>query len=157
MWRLLRLVNKRKTAVAAVAIVMLFTFTSFARAQSWTDSAEPSADVKTPPPNLAGQWTGAINDEGFGDADLTLNISQVKSQLSGTWVITGHYSGTIAAGSVNGKNGKVIFKLKISKVCAPKVTAVLSDDNTTMTGNYFANTKHCRAAGQLSASLTTPQ
>jgi hypothetical protein len=137
-------------------MAMLFMSAGFARAQSWTDSAEPSEDVKTPPPNLAGEWTGTINDKGFGDADLVLEISQVKSQISGTWNIIDHFGGVIAAGSVNGKTGKVTFKLKVAKTCAPKVNATLSDDNTTMTGSYFANTKHCHASGQLTASLTAP-
>src|SRR5271170_5977249 len=104
-------------------MAMLFMSAGFARSQSWTDSTDPSEDVKTPPPNLAGEWTGTVDDNGFGEAGLVLEISQVKSQISGTWDITNEFGGTIAAGSVNGKTGKVTFELKASKTCAPKVTA----------------------------------
>jgi hypothetical protein len=151
------LIKKTRTAIIAVVMATMFTYAGFARAQSWTDSTDPTEDVKTPPPNLAGEWTGTVDDKGFGTADLVLEISQVKSQISGTWNIIGEFGGVIAAGSVNGKTGKVTFKLKVSKTCAPKVNAVLSDDNTTMTGSYFAHTAHCHASGQLTASLTAPQ
>ena len=150
--------NKRKAAVTAVVIAMLFTCASFARAQSSTDSAQPSQDVKTPPPNIAGEWTGTVTDDGvLGHGDLDFEFTQKKNVFGGTWDIPDHdYMGTVVDGIVNGKKGKVTFKLKASgSRCTIKATAELSDDDTTMTGNYVESTKHCsyHFHGTFSVSL----
>lgn len=151
------MVNKMKTAFAAVGIAMLFTCAHFARAQEWTDSADPSADVKTPPPppDLAGTWTGTVDDKDVGETTMDFNFTQVKSVIGGTWEIPGHsLMGTVVDGSVNGKKGSVKFKLKVSGgPCEPKATAELSADDTTMSGKYSEKTKLCHFSGTFSVSL----
>jgi len=78
--------------------------------------------------------------------------------IGGTWEIHEHpYMGTVVDGIVNGKKGKVTFKLKTSgSRCAVKAVAELSDDDTTMTGKYTLSTKRCSSYhfhGTFSVSL----
>ena len=147
------MLNSRKLVASAAVIAMLFACANIARAQGWSDVEESSPDTKSPPPNLAGQWTGSVDDSSFGPADLTLDISQRKSKLGGTWDISGFASGTIAAGTVNGNKGVVRFKFKLNRFCAPQVVGTLSNGNTTMSGSYFAKSRTCNAAGTFTASL----
>lgn len=139
----------------------LFCFNS-AHADSWSDNAESdSPEAKSPSPNIAGSWSGSVNDvgfgkfPGFGNAPLSMDITQVKSKIGGTFEIGNDLAvedGTIADGSVTG-NGVVKFKFQVAKNCAPQVKADLSGGNTTMTGSYFQNTKHCHAKGTFTATL----
>jgi hypothetical protein len=144
----------KKTAVLAViAGLGLFVMIGFARAQSWSDLPDDtSVDAKTPPPDLAGHWEGSVKDSGFGQAEITLDLTQKKSKIGGTWDILDHFSGTIASGSVNGNKGTVSLKFRVNKMCAPKVSGVLSNGNMTITGHYFSNTKHCHASGTFTVN-----
>ena len=146
------------TALVALAIAANANYARAGWSDSATsDSATSSADAKNPPPDLAGTWSGNIKDEGDGSGTLTLQVTQNKSKIGGLFEIEtnsqGSFGGDIASGSVNGNKGTVKFKFEVAKDCAPKVKATLSNGNTTMTGSYFQNTKHCKANGTFSVSL----
>jgi hypothetical protein len=155
-------IGKRVIVLGALFAALLFCFTPV-HADSWSDSSSDaqSSDAKSPPPNLAGSWSGSLQDNQFGAATLSMDITQTKNKkkIGGTFDIEGidtpnfSESGTVANGSVNGNQGKVTFNFKVSKNCAPKVKATLSNGNTMMTGSYFQKTKHCKASGTFTANL----
>lgn len=147
-----------KWAIGSLVLVVasLFCFNA-AHAAGWSDSPEAvSPDRKSPPPNLAGSWSGTGQDALFGATTVSLDITQKKSIIGGTFDVSGPgggQEGTITNGTVNGNKGTVKFNLRAGKNCAPAATATLSNGNTTMTGSYFKNTKHCHANGTFTVDL----
>jgi hypothetical protein len=91
-----------------------------AYAQSWDDSAD--ADVvnsHTPPPNVSGSYTGMATDHKFGMGEISIDLTQTGSKLSGTWstVLGGGVTDAPVSGTVK-PNSKVHLKLKISHHCS---------------------------------------
>jgi len=88
-----------------------------AAAQSWDDgsseaddaAAEP--DKKAPPPNIAGEWSGELEDSIFGDYAIALEINQKGNKLSGQWSSAFDLAATTINGSING-NGDLKLKMK---------------------------------------------
>ena len=61
-----------------LTVVLVFSAASGARAQA---DDEVVSDSKTPPAQMAGTWTGSIEDVKNGEGTLTLNLTQVKSTV----------------------------------------------------------------------------
>jgi hypothetical protein len=92
-----------------------------AAAQSWdggsseTDDAAAEPDKKAPPPNIAGEWTGNLEDSIFGGYTIAFEIDQNGNKLSGQWSSAFDLAATTIKGSING-NGD----LKLTMKAGPK-------------------------------------
>ena len=86
---------------------------SAAFAQAWADSND-SPDMKAPPPDVSGGYSGNVVDHRFGPGTIDVDIAQDGSKLTGTWDtdVNGGAQGTLK-GSVK-PNGKVHMRLKIT-------------------------------------------
>jgi uncharacterized protein (DUF2147 family) len=95
---------------------------SQAWAQDWYDSSGDSSSEaddsesksKTPPPDIAGTYTGTIDDHKEGSGAFTMEITQTGGKLSGSF-FDFFNSGTIS-GTVTSKD-KVKMRLKVSGKC----------------------------------------
>lgn len=96
-----------------------------AAAQSWDggaaddnaapdDSAAAPDKVKTPPPDIAGDWEGELDDDDLGFSSIELGINQKGTKISGPW--TSDFGGTKFTGSINGA-GDIKMNLKAGKGC----------------------------------------
>ncbi|HVA79876.1 MAG TPA: hypothetical protein VNF29_03025 [Candidatus Binataceae bacterium] len=142
---------------AVLAAAMMLAAPSRTLAQD-NDNAT-IADSKTPPAAMAGTWTGSIVDtgkNGSGTATLTLDLSQVKSTVGGTFSISG---GSNPSGSVRGKvhGNKATLKLSQTNGTHPcKVNLkgeVLTLDEYKGTFNIANPSKHCKAKGTFDIFL----
>jgi hypothetical protein len=88
---------------------------SIAFAQQWDDSFG-SADIDSQPdktvPDVSGSYTGTVQDHKLGTGDISADIIQNGSRLTGDW--DSDFGGP---GTINGRvkpNGKVHLRLKIT-------------------------------------------
>lgn len=82
-------------------------------AQSWTDSDDDAADSQSDTvPDVGGNYTGTIEDHRFGMGDISADITQNGSALTGTWTASFGGPGTLK-GAVK-PNGKIHARLKIT-------------------------------------------
>jgi hypothetical protein len=94
---------------------------STAWAQSWDDSADDAASTQSPTlPNVAGTYSGSIEDHRFGNGTISATISQGGTSggvLSGSWStdvgggITSSLKGKVLA------NSSVTLRLKVRGAC----------------------------------------
>jgi hypothetical protein len=90
-----------------------------AAAQSWDggaaddDAADDAAAApdkhKLPPPDVAGDWEGELDDEDLGFSSIEMGINQKGTKLSGPW--TSDFGGRKFTGSING-DGDIKMNLK---------------------------------------------
>jgi|HubBroStandDraft_6_1064221.scaffolds.fasta_scaffold235791_2 hypothetical protein len=92
---------------------------SQAWAQQWDDSSGDSSSAddsesKSSPPNVAGTYSGTIEDHRFGAGTISATISQNGSKLSGPW------SSSFGSGTLKGKvssKGTISARLKLKGGC----------------------------------------
>jgi hypothetical protein len=97
-------------------------------AQDATDTDDNSdvSAVKVAPPDIAGNWTGQIDDNELGFATFEVDISQKHAKIKGT------YTAGAAAGAFKGKIGSngvtISFNLKQEKSkCRIKAAGTLTE------------------------------
>ena len=98
-----------------------------AAAQSWDggssaaddDAAAPDDDAaaapdkhKAPPPDVAGDWEGELDDNELGFSSIDVGINQKGTKLSGDW--ESDFGGSKFKGSINGA-GDIKMNLKAGK------------------------------------------
>jgi len=93
-------------------------------AQQWDDSMSDDAANAQPDtvPNVAGSYSGTLEDHRFGMGDITADIVQNGSKLSGNWSSDFGGPGTIK-GSVKA-SGAVKARLKIKGGCGVSIKGV---------------------------------
>ncbi|HUY28383.1 MAG TPA: hypothetical protein VMV27_13270 [Candidatus Binataceae bacterium] len=142
---------------AVLAAAMMLAAPSRTLAQD--DDSATIADSKTPPAAMAGTWIGSIVDTskgGTGSATLTLDLTQVKSTVGGTFSISGAGS---PSGSVRGKvkGNKATLKLSVTNKTPPCDVnvkgEVLTLDEYKGTFNVAHASKHCHAKGTFDIFL----
>ena len=106
-------------------------------AQLWTDPAD-DADVDSQPaavPDVSGSYSGTIQDAKLGPGEITAEISQTGSTLTGSWDSTFGGPGTLK-GKVK-PNSKVHARLKITggKGCGLNVQGTFQNGNE-IAGKY---------------------
>ena len=126
---------------------------SIAWAQSWDDSAEGDAvDSRTPPPNVAGSYTGMASDHKFGMGAISIDLTQTGSKLSGTW--STDLGGGVSDEPVSGKvrpNSKVHLKLTISHHCSLNFQGIFEHGDE-ISGVYVAS--GCGSSDHGAADVT---
>ncbi|MGH7779146.1 MAG: hypothetical protein ACREQR_04880 [Candidatus Binataceae bacterium] len=148
--------------IAAGAIATILTASMVlsvpTRALAQDDDATAVADAKTPPAAMAGTWTGPLVDTGkSGTGTLTLDLTQVKATVGGTFSATG--GTTDATGSLKGKavGNKVTILLDQTNQTHPcKVNLkgkVLTLDEYTGTFKSATPSKNCKARGTFDIFL----
>jgi len=117
--------------------------------------AEQGEDVSSEPdaaaPPLAGMWSGSIDDNTFGSATFTIDITQKKSKLKGNWMTSAGGGGTFV-GKVKTDGVSLTFKFK-QKRTKCKVTA----EGTLATATEIQGTytsKKCNGASTGNFDLT---
>lgn len=93
-----------------------------AAAGSWDDGSSAADDAtapdddavapdkhKVPPPNIAGDWEGELDDDDLGFSSVELGINQKGTKLSGDW--ESDFGGSSFKGSINGA-GDIKMNLK---------------------------------------------
>jgi hypothetical protein len=92
-----------------------------ASAASWDDGSSPDDATapdddavapdkhKVPPPNIAGDWEGELDDDDLGFSSVELGINQKGTKLSGDW--ESDFGGSSFKGSINGA-GDIKMNLK---------------------------------------------
>ena len=88
--------------------------------ESDEDSTEPEK-AKTPP-DVAGDWSGELDDVEQGTHPFSLVVNQTGKKLSGTW--NGEIGEGAFKGSINGE-GEVKAKFTIEKGCHLKAVGML--------------------------------
>jgi hypothetical protein len=109
-------------------------------AASDADDSSPTPDAKKKPPaDIAGFWSGPIDDSIFGEGTFNVTIDETaKGKLSGSWNDTFGGSGNFK-GTVNSK-GETRFNLRGGGACrASGVGLLVSADE--LTGTY--RLEHC--------------
>ena len=106
---------------------------NYSGASNYSDDAQSESSKRTSPPAVQGTWCGPMNDNHFGLANISMDISQRGSKLSGTWTSSLGRSGTLK-GKIAGSAVSLTLQEK-DNVCRAAVngTLVQSDE---ITGNY---------------------
>jgi hypothetical protein len=103
-------------------------------AQAYSDdSSSRSARQTSAPPAVHGTWCGSMDDNHFGTANVSMDISQRGSKLSGTWTSSLNRSGTLK-GKIAGSTVTLTLQEQ-GTACRAAVngTLVQSDE---ITGTY---------------------
>ncbi|MGA6974621.1 MAG: hypothetical protein WBY93_23535 [Candidatus Binatus sp.] len=122
------------------------------------DSADVSTEPATAPPDIAGDWSGDVDDNNpdIGERDFSIEIFQKKSKFNGNWEIgsglTGSFKGKIKA---DGESLTLKLKRKHSKcritaegtlgTTTPDVAGLL-EEVPEISGTYKASAKKCDGA-----------
>ena len=89
------------------------------------DSADVSA-VKVAPPDIAGDWTGQVDDDSLGVASFDVEIFQKHNKIKGSYTVggdAGTYKGKIGSNGVT-----VTFSLKqVKSKCKIKAAGTLTE------------------------------
>ena len=84
-------------------------------------------------PNLAGVWTGTLQDNFVGTGSILLTIGQHDTQLTGTWQSTfpdpSNNNGGDLSGTVNEPSLALVLSAANSKDCSFTVSAHIDDDH----------------------------
>jgi len=99
-------------------------------AESDEDSIEP--ETKTPPPDVAGDWSGEADDVKNGISTIDVDIDQTGKKLSGTW--SADFGGGTFKGSINGKD-QLKANFKVEAGCHITVVGLLVEPNE-ISGTY---------------------
>jgi len=152
---------KKSRVVALLSAVVLFSGTTLAitsaRAQAQDasvfsgqqDDSKTSPDAKKPPLNIAGPWSGSLEDNLAGEGIIGVEFTETSNGiLGGTWTFT--FDEGVDFGTITGKAGS--DSVDVTFVFAPKApflkcrfTAI--DDkhvSTEISGNY-----HFKSCGPL--------
>jgi hypothetical protein len=122
------------------------------------DSADVSTEPATAPPDIAGDWSGDVDDDNpeIGERAFSIEIFQKKNKFNGTWEIgsglTGGFKGMIKA---DGETLTLKLKRKHSKcrisaegtlgeTAAPDVAGIVQEPE--ISGTYKASPKKCQGA-----------
>jgi len=122
------------------------------------DSADVSTEPATAPPDIAGDWSGDVDDNNpdIGERAFSIEIFQKKSKFNGTWEIgsglTGGFKGMIKA---DGETLTLKLKRKHSKcrisaegtlteTAGPDVAGIVQQPE--IEGTYKASPKKCQGA-----------
>src|SRR6204780_3778788 len=122
------------------------------------DSADVSTEPATAPPDIAGDWSGDVDDDNpdIGERAFSIEIFQKKSKFNGNWEIgsglTGSFKGKIKA---DGDSLTLKLKRKHSK-CRISAEGTLGQTSADVaggleelpeiTGTYKASPKKCDGA-----------
>ena len=122
------------------------------------DSADVSTEPATAPPDIAGDWSGDVDDNNpdIGERAFSIEIFQKKSKFNGNWEIgsglTGSFKGKIKA---DGESLTLKLKRKHSK-CRISAEGTLGQTSADVaggleelpeiTGTYKASPKKCDGA-----------
>jgi hypothetical protein len=87
-------------------------------ADSWLDDSDNGSEIepdkKAPPPDIAGTWSGSIDDDDGGPASLTLDVTQKNTKINGGFDCdfgSGSFSGSINSAGV------IKFTAKLERSC----------------------------------------
>ncbi len=95
-----------------------------ASAASWDDGSSADDDAtapddaaapdkhKLPPPDIAGDWEGELDDDFLGFSSIEMEINQKGTKIKGPW--DSDFGGSKFTGSING-DGEVKMNLKAGK------------------------------------------
>jgi hypothetical protein len=142
------------------------SYGSLAWAQDATDT-DDTADVSTEPaakpPDIAGDWSGEVDDNNpaIGEASFSISVFQKKSKFRGDWE-TGFGGAGTFVGKIKADGETLSFKLKqkhskckirsegmlVIPTAAPDLVA-----QPEITGTYTTN-KNCRGAEGGTFTLT---
>jgi hypothetical protein len=142
-------------------IVRFVTHTQPDASVAWAQDAsdtEQSEDVSpepaVAPPDISGMWSGPIDDDTFGMATFTVDITQKGSKLKGDWMVSTGFSGTFT-GKIESNGVSLTFKLKVKHDSKCKVTAKGTLESATeISGTYTS--KKCADATSGSFDLSLP-
>jgi hypothetical protein len=142
----------------ATALTAAFVLSAPHRARAQDDGTAVT-DSKTPPAQMTGTWVGDIEDKKNGPGTLTLDLTQAKATVGGTFTIVFTNSSDTPSGSLHGKatGNKVNLKLTATnqnhpcKVALSGKVAPIDE----YTGKYKAlnSSKHCQAKGTFDLFL----
>jgi hypothetical protein len=93
------------TGAFAVTMAASIVLSASPRALAQDDTETSSPDIKVPPAQMAGTWTGDIvisAKAGGGTGTLTLELTQVKTTVGGTFTVSGGGSKS-PSGTIRGK------------------------------------------------------
>jgi hypothetical protein len=100
------------------------------------DSSEPASTpvegsteagkTKTPPPDIAGDWSGELNDLDLGVDGVTLTIKQKGTKLKGSWNSDFGYGGI--SGTIN-RSGILKLDMKDGGGCHLSAVGMLVESN----------------------------
>jgi hypothetical protein len=123
------------------------------------DSADVSTEPATAPPDIAGDWSGDIDDNNpdIGELAFSIEVFQKKSKFNGNWEIgselTGGFKGKIKADgeSLTFKLKRKHSKCRISAegtlgTTTPDVAGGVLEEVPEITGTYKASPKKCMGA-----------
>jgi hypothetical protein len=141
------MLRKITIALAGVSLISLLIATIHGRfgsatawATSWLDDSdngnEIEPDKKAPPPNIAGAWSGSIDDNDAGTGSLSLDVTQKNSKINGEFDCyfgSGSFSGSINSAGVIKFTAKLEGSCK--GTCHLQVNASLPHP-TEMSGTY---------------------
>ncbi len=141
--------------VSMLTAAILCSAPSAALAQA--DDATVAPDSQTVPAQMAGTWTGSIDDVKYGVGTLTLDLTQIKSTVGGTFSIEWPQdspSGTVK-GSAKGEKVKLtVTATNQPHACTVKLTGkVLTLDEYTGSYKAIGNSRHCKAKGTFDVIL----
>jgi hypothetical protein len=107
-----------------------------------TPDATSTADASSAdalPINIAGQWSGSMNDDNLGAGDFSINFDQTNKRLTIGWSV--NFASVMYQGAGTGRSNskKVTFKLTSGsfekKGCKAKFTSMFAS-GTQIQGNY---------------------
>ena len=116
------------------------------------------SDSKAPPAQMAGTWTGPIDDVKNGEGTLTLDLTQINSAVGGTFSIDSPTENN-PSGTVKGdaKGEKVKLELTATNqnhACEVRLTGkVLSLDEYKGSYKSIIDSRHCKAKGTFDVIL----
>lgn len=115
------------------------------------ESSSPSAPVV---PNVAGTWTGTVNDAVTGQGTVRLTITQSGSSLAGTWATTYAIVSKNNSGSLTGTatSTNVTATLIPTSPTACPFTAVASRNGNAMSGTYATFNCAMAVSGSINVS-----
>ncbi len=142
---------------AILAAPMVLSAPTHALAQDDDDAT--IADSKTPPAAMAGTWIGSIVDiskGGGGTGTLTLDLTQVKSTVGGTFSVVGagNPSGSVRGKVTGNKATLTLAQTNKSHPCKVNVKGeVLTLDEYKGTFKAANPSKHCQGKGTFDVFL----
>ena len=157
----MKLHNKRcldvTVGLCASILTAVFVFSVPSGALAQADD-EVVSDSKTPPAQMAGTWTGSIDDVTNGAGTLTLDLTQIKSTVGGTfsadWASQANPSGTVNGHAKGEKVKLVLTATNQNHACKVRLSGkVLSLDEYTGSYKSIINSRHCKAQGTFDVFL----
>ncbi len=141
------------SVVLAAALVFSVPTGVFAQ-----DSGGTSSDANTPPAQMKGTWTGPIIDVKNGTGTLTLDLTQTKNTVGGTfdanWSDQDNPSGSVHGKAAGNKVTLTMVATNQSHACKVKLTGeVLALDEYKGSYHSIIHSIHCQAEGTFDVTL----